>query len=250
MLKWFRTDLHVHTCLSPCADLRMSPRRIVGEALHQKLDIVAVTDHNSAANVSAVMKAAEGTSLAVLPGMEVCTREEVHVVAIFDMLSSAIDFQSEVYDRLTGRNDPETFGLQVIANALDEVEGFEERLLIGAVDLSIDDVVRKIHQLNGLAIAAHIDRESFGIIGHLGFVPPSVRFDALELSAAISDSDASRRFQMLSRQFLVRSSDAHCPSDLGGGKTHFLLEHPTCEELRRAFLHENGRKASIEQPAE
>jgi len=196
------------------------------------------------------MKAAEGTSLAVLPGMEVCTREEVHVVAIFDMLNCALELQSEVYVRLTGRNDPEMFGLQVVANDLDEVEGFEEKLLIGAVDLSIDDVVREIHRLNGLAIAAHIDRESFGIIGHLGFVPPSVRFDALELSPAISGEDASRRFQMLSRQFLVRSSDAHFPSQLGSCKTHFLLEQPTCDELRRAFLHEDGRRASIDQPAE
>jgi PHP family Zn ribbon phosphoesterase len=152
-----------------------------------------------------------------------------------------------VFDRLSGINDPDTFGLQVIANENDEVEGFENKLLIGAVDISIDDVVRRIHRLNGIAIAAHIDRESFGIIGHLGFIPPSVSFDALEISAAISKEDASRRFETLPRHVFIRSSDAHFPEQLGAVKTHFFLERPTCDELRSALRRENGRMASIDE---
>ena len=245
MLRGFKADLHVHTCLSPCGDLTMSPRKIVGEVLRQQIDIIAVTDHNSAENVSAVRKAAEGTSVAVLAGMEVCTREEAHVLAIFDTLNSVLALQSLVFDHLQGSNNPDVFGLQVIANELDEVEGFEERLLIGAADLSVEDVVRTIHQLNGLAIAAHVDRESFSVIGQLGFIPKAVVFDALEISANTSDNDARRRFSDYMRYTFVRNSDAHFLNHIGTQTTRFMLEEPTVTEIAKALRCEDGRKVTV-----
>ncbi len=245
MLKWFRADLHVHTCLSPCAEIRMSPRRIVQEALRHRLDILAVTDHNSAANAAAVITAAQGKPVVVLPGLEICTREEVHVVAIFDNLESALTVQADMYERLEGVNDPERFGLQVIANENDEVDGFEERLLIGAVDISINDLVEYIHGLHGLAIAAHIDRESFGILGHLGFVPDTLRIDAFEMSPGIAEREARTRFPDLPRQRLIRSTDAHAPQQMGACGTSFLIHEPSCDELRRALVGEDGRTISI-----
>ena len=246
MLKWFRADLHIHTCLSPCCDLSMSPRSIVAEALRLGLGIIAITDHNSAANVDAVMRAADGSRVSVLPGLEVCTREEVHVVALFDKPAEAQNLQREVYDHLSGQNDPDVIGMQVIANEHDEVEGFEERLLIGAADFSVDEIVQQIHRLGGLAIAAHIDRESFGIVGQLGFIPPAVRFDALELSATISDEEAGRRFAEYKQHQFLRNSDAHSRSQLGRTGTRFLLEQPTCNELRLALLRVGGRMACPE----
>ena len=247
MLKWFRADLHIHTCLSPCCDLFMSPRTIVAEALRNRLDIIAITDHNSSENVGAVMRAGCTSGISVLPGMEVCSREEVHVVAVFDALSEAMALQADVYGHLSGRNDPDAFGTQVIANEYDEVEGFEERLLIGAVDLPVDEIVLRIHELGGLAVAAHIDRESFGIIGQLGFIPPSVRFDGLELSPAIGDEEAGRRFSEYPRHLFLRSSDAHSRTQFGRTGTRFLMEQPTCEELRLALRMVGGRRASPEQ---
>ena len=149
----------------------MSPRRIVAEARLRGLDLIAVTDHNSAENARAALRAAEGTP-AVLPGLEVCSSEEVHVLALFDSLEAALALQEEVYRGITAANDPERFGLQVIANEHDEVlTGFDEHLLAGATAWSVESVVEAIHDVGGLAVAAHVDREGFGIIGQLGMIP-------------------------------------------------------------------------------
>ncbi len=240
-LKWFRADLHVHTCLSPCGELEMSPCRIVSEAGGRELDLIAITDHNSAENAAAVMKAAEGKSVTVLPGLEVCSSEEVHILALFDSVEPALRLQDAVYRGITAVNDPDAFGLQVIANERDEVEGFQPRLLIGSTEMSVGEIVGSIHALNGLAIASHVDRENFGIIGHLGFVPPDLHLDALEISAAADGGAALRLAGEYPMYEFIRSSDAHMPGQIGQGTTKFLLEGPTCGELRKAFHREEGR---------
>lgn len=245
MLRWYRSDLHIHTCLSPCADILMSPRRIIAEVLRQQIDIIAITDHNSADNVSAVMKVAAGEGIVVLPGMEVCTREEVHVLAVFDNLESASRLQSLVHGRLEGRNDPEVFGLQVVANELDQVERFEEKLLIGATDISIEETVAAIHELDGLAIAAHIDREGFGIIGQLGFIPEALKLDALEISSTMGDGEAEARFGAYRQYTFIRNSDAHFPNQIGKNSTSFLLVEPSLGEIRKALRAQEGAKTSF-----
>jgi PHP family Zn ribbon phosphoesterase len=245
MLRWFKTDLHVHTCLSPCADILMSPRKIIATACTQHLDIIGITDHSSSENAGAVMSVAGAAGVVVFPGMEVCTQEEVHVIAVFERLELARELQSVVYAGLHGRNDPDAFGLQVVANERDQVECFEERLLIGATDLSIEKVVERVHQLNGLAIAAHIDRESFGIIGQLGFIPEGLGFDALELSSNISDEDAEARFGVYRRYPFLRSSDAHYLNQLGKNNTMFRMEEPSFAELRKALQHVDGRSVRM-----
>ncbi len=240
-LKWFRADLHVHTCLSPCGELVMSPCRIVAEAGRKELDVLAITDHNSAENVAAVQRAAEGTCVRVLPGLEVCSSEEVHVLALFDSVESALQMQDAVYRGITAVNDPDAFGLQVIANERDEVEGFQQRLLIGSTGMSVDEVVGTIHDLDGLAIASHVDRENFGIIGHLGFIPRDLHFDALEISTAVGGAATLRLAREYPMYEFIRSSDAHAPGQIGQGTTRFLLEEPTCRELRKAFRRLEGR---------
>jgi hypothetical protein len=244
MLRWFRADLHIHTCLSPCGELIMSPRRVVEEARARGIDLIAVTDHNSAGNAAAVLRAAEGTGVSVLPGLEVCSSEEVHVLALFDGLPPALELQEAVYRGITAANEPEAFGLQVIANEHGEVEGFEQKLLIGATALSINEVVTRIHDLGGVAIASHVDRESYGIIGHLGFIPPDVRFDALEISENASDDEARRLSRTYDKYEFIRSSDAHAPGQIGKAMTSFLIEKPTCGELQKAFRREGGRSVA------
>lgn len=241
MLKWFKTELHVHTCLSPCADILMSPRKIVAEVLRQQISIIAITDHNSADNVLAVMKAAANAGIVVLPGMEVCTREEVHVLAIFENSASVLGLQAWVYDHLKGTNDPEVFGLQVVANEMDQVDRFEEKLLIGATDLSIEETVAKIHELDGLAIAAHIDREGFGIIGQLGFIPEALKLDALEVSSNTTDEDATTMYGMYEKYTFIRNSDAHFLNQIGKNSTRFLLAEPSFAEIRKALQKQDGR---------
>lgn len=241
MLKIFRADLHVHTCLSPCGDISMSPKRIVRRAVERNIDIIAINDHNSAENVPAVIRAAWGLPLSVLPGMEICTREEIHVIALFENMQSAFELQQIVYNFLHGENDAETFGLQVVANEEDEVVSFNSKLLIGAADLSVDAVVGHVSRLGGIAIASHIDRQSYSIIGQLGFIPENLRFDALEISTRTSIKDARALYPEYSGSVFIQNSDAHFLNDIGKGMTKFMLEEPTFGEIKKALRNQEGR---------
>ena len=235
-------DLHIHTCLSPCATLDMTPQKIVTEARKRRLDIIAITDHNSAENVGAVMAAATDTGLAVIPGMEVTTSEEVHIVGLFEDTKSALDMQALVYDQLQpGENDEDLFGMQVVANAFDEVEGMNRRLLIGATRMGLDRVVDAIHDLNGVAIAAHIDREAFSVLGQLGFIPEDLHLDALEISRRMTLKQGRTVFRHLDKYPFVTSSDAHDLGDIGTSPTAFRIAVPELAELKRALKETEGR---------
>lgn len=242
MLGVMNADLHVHTCLSPCASLDMTPVKIVEEAIRNKLSLVAITDHNSAENAAAVIRAARGTDLCVIPGMEVTTAEEVHLVALFDSVEEAEALQEVVFENLLpGENDEDLFGVQVIANEFDEVEGFNKRLLIGSTTLELTVLVDTIHRLGGLAVAAHIDRERFGLIGQLGFIPEGLELDAVEVSRAVRLEDAPARFVGCERFPFITASDAHELAAIGASATAFRLARPAMDELRLALAGRDGR---------
>ena len=237
----YRCNLHMHTCLSPCAELDMHPSSIVRESVARGLDVIAVCDHNASENVQYVLKAAIGTGLVIIPGMELCTREEVHLVAIFEHLEELERLQETVYENLAGVNDEDAFGIQAIVNEAGEVEGFNEHLLIGATGLSLNKAVDLIHSMGGLAIASHIDRTAFGLIGQLGFVPPDVSFDALEVSANLGIAQARQRYPELRGYQFITSSDAHFVGDIGRASTRMLLEGPSFPEIRLALGRQMGR---------
>lgn len=219
----------------------MHPSAIVEEALLKGLDIIAISDHNSSENVGYVMKAALGKPLAIIPGIEVTTREEVHVLALFDDLDRLSRLQEYIYDQLEGLNNEEVFGIQPIVTEEGEVEGFNERLLIGATKVSLEDLVERIHALGGLAISAHIDRPGFGVIGQLGFVPPNVPFDALEISWRLGIKGGREKYPELVQYPFVTSSDAHYLEDIGKTCTPMMLEGPSLSEIRMALRREQGR---------
>lgn len=236
-------DLHIHTCLSPCATLEMTPRKIVRQAQEKKLGIIAITDHNSAENTRSVMAAARHTGLCVIPGIEVTTSEEVHIVGLFEDVADAISIQDLVYDHIQpGENDDDLFGIQVIANEFDEVEGINRRLLIGATSLALSEVVDAIHGLNGLAVAAHIDREAFSIIGQLGFIPEDLELDAVEISRRMTLDQALARFREYERFPFITASDAHDLEEIGTRPTGFRTAGPELAELKRALKGTGGRK--------
>jgi predicted metal-dependent phosphoesterase TrpH len=241
MLREFVADLHVHTCLSPCGDLDLSPRAIVETAQNKGIDMIAICDHNTCENVEAVTRAASGRGLKVLAGMEVTSEEEVHIVALFENVNDALTLQSVIYDHLHGENDENVFGLQVVVNEFSEVLGFNEKLLIGATDLSIDRVVEYIHRFNGLAIAAHIDREGFGIIGQMGFIPDSVQLDALEISSKMPIQEAKNQFKIYSHYPFISSSDAHLLEEIGQSTTRVLSHDLSFIEFKKSLRGENGR---------
>jgi hypothetical protein len=241
MIKAFRCDFHIHTCLSPCADLGMYPTALVRKALEAGLEVIAVCDHNASENVAAVMAAARSKGLTVLPGMEITSREEVHLLALFERIDPLLRLQEIIYSRLPGVNDEARFGCQAIVNAADEVEGFHPGLLIGATGFSVSDLIGRIHRLNGIAVASHIDRESFSVISQLGFIDPGVPFDALEVSRRTTLSDARRRYPELDGFAFLTSSDAHRTEEIGTAWTEIFLAEPTLSELKMAFAGRAGR---------
>jgi PHP family Zn ribbon phosphoesterase len=231
----------MHTCLSPCGELDMHPDAIVRESLAQGLDIIAICDHNASENVQYVQRAARNTELVVIPGMEVSTKEEVHMLALFEHLHELSSLQEVIYAHLSDKNDEDIFGCQAIVNESGEVEGFNDRLLIGAADISLNEVVDLVHALGGLAIASHIDRSAFGIIGQLGFVPPDVAFDALEVSFSLGIPAARLKFPELKKYSFITSSDAHFVTDIGKACTRMYLESPTFAEITLALHRQQGR---------
>ncbi len=238
----FVIDAHLHTCLSPCAELDMHPSALAEAAVLAGLDAVAVCDHNSVENAGAVERAGRALGLAVIPGMEITSAEEVHVLGLMPDMEAALALQSRIYRALPGHNDERAFGMQVIANERAEVLGFNEHLLAGATTLAVDRVVDEIHGAGGLAVASHVDREGFGIIGQLGMIPAGLPLDALEVSRRTPLPEARARFAPQGEFPLVCSSDAHDPKDIGKGATWALVEEPTVAELDLAFRSQGGRR--------
>jgi hypothetical protein len=151
-----------------------------------------------------------------------------------------------VYKHLHGENNTEAFGLQVVVNEDHDVLGFNKRLLAGATELSVEQVVDSISALEGLAIAAHVDRQTFGILGQLGFIPEELHLDALELSANTSPEEAKRRFPEYAGYAFVRSSDAHSATEIGKVWTSLLLCEPNTREIKKALRGEDGRRVLSE----
>jgi len=228
-------DLHMHTCLSPCGDGQMRATAIVEQAGKAGLDMIGICDHNSAENASAVMSAGARRGLAVIPGMEVTSREEVHILGLFRTTEGLMNLQTLVYENLPGENDQEAFGSQLVVDEKDCVVGTNDKLLIGATNLAVEQVVGAIHQFGGLAIASHIDRERFGIIGQLGFIPEGLGLDAVEVAnSSLREWDYAYP--------VVASSDAHYLEDVGRNSTCFLVEETSFDEIARALNSEGGRR--------
>lgn len=241
-LRVYRADLHIHTCLSPCGDWDMTPRAVTELAKERRLDIIAVTDHNSAENAGAAMERGDALGLAVLPGMEICSVEEAHVVALFDHIDQALSMQEFVYGRLQGQNNPDLFGYQVVANVEDEVMDQNPRLLIGAVTADLNTLVNKIHELGGIAIAAHIDKSAYSIPSQLGFIPPDLPLDAVEVSFRSRPEDLVPKLLMGLQIPCITASDAHFIAEIGRVSTKFLIKTPCVHEIKLAFEGKEGRK--------
>lgn len=247
-LSVYKLDLHIHTVLSPCTDLaEMTPAAIVEKAEQQRLDMIGICDHNSARNAAAVMRAAAKTRLTVIAGLEISSAEEVHILGLFPSADAALEMQDEVYGRLPGENDEEAFGYQVVVDEHDMVEDMDQRLLIGATTLSAARVVDLVHDLGGLAVASHVDKGTFSVFSQLGFIPPDLKLDALEISARTDWNRARARFSQCKDFALVRSSDAHALDQIGRVFTRARMASPEFDELRQALSGVNGRQILEEE---
>ncbi|MHB8907276.1 MAG: PHP domain-containing protein [Syntrophales bacterium] len=246
-LRKFFADLHVHTALSPCAGDSATPPHIVASAIENGMQMIAVTDHNSAENVDAVVTCGRRHGLKVIPGLEVASREEVHLVCLLGSVENALALQEIVYAALPeGLNRPDAFGRQSVMDEDGAAKGECLRLLMGTADLSLEEIIHAVHRLEGLVIAAHIDRPSFSVIANLGLVPPGAQFDALEISASLTREEAVWRFPFIAGFPLVTASDAHFPPEIGSSPTLFLLERMDLGEMRMALQGRGGREYLIQ----
>jgi hypothetical protein len=233
-------DLHVHTCLSPCAERLMRPRAIVEAAVARGIGMIGVCDHNSAGNIRAVAAAAGGR-LCVIAGMEITTSEEAHVVGLFPSAASAEKAAREVAGALPRCRQPEE---QELVDADGATLGLEPLMLSAASAFSLEGTVDLVHRHGGLAIAAHVDRRSFSVPSQLGFIPPGAGFQALEVSAYGARSGRIPAFAGLGFP-VTTASDAHAPELVGEGFVILDVEEPGFRELALALAGADGRGCTV-----
>jgi 3',5'-nucleoside bisphosphate phosphatase len=245
-MKKFRADLHVHTVLSPCAEVEMIPPLIVQTALELNIDIIAITDHNASANVSAVQKAAQGTMLKVLPGMEIQTREDVHLLCLFENLTELESWQAQVNESLPDTlNSAEFFGEQFVVDEQGEYIRTEPRMLLTSTHFSIDEVFERVNTLGGLVIPAHVERTTYGLFPTLGLLSEQWPILGFEISRHTTPEQARMKFPAIGNYPLIQNGDVHRLNEFIGS-TVFMLEEPTIMEIYMALKGEDQREVFIE----
>ncbi len=244
-MKTFRADLHIHTVLSACANLEMSPETIINFAKEKNLDLIAITDHNSTLQCRLVKEMAEEKGLAVLFGVEVTTREEVHCLAYFKDLETLDQFQKYMDSHLPViPYNPEKLGYQVVVNRSEKIVQMVENFLNVGLNQSIDQVEQEVHRLGGLFVPAHIERPMYGIFNQLGFIPENLACDALGIMSNSNEAEIRNKFRLNKDIALLKASDAHTPYMIGSGFTLFEMNDLSFEEIKKAILRIEGRRTT------
>lgn len=224
-------DLHIHSALSPCGDEDMTPNNIVNMAALKGLNVIAVTDHNSCGNCAAVAEAAKKAGILAVPGMELCTAEEIHLLCLFSSLDGARSFWREVRKKLPSvQNRPEIYGRQLYLDAADTIVGEEDTLLITASGIGFDEAPALVQSCGGVAVPAHIDRTSYSVLSVFGSIPDEPRFQTVEISA---DGDRQQLLQQcpgLSNARILTNSDAHRLWEISE-KSNYLQSAQNCADL-------------------
>ena len=224
MLNPFKADLHIHTVLSPCGDLEMSPSAIVDRALWRGLDMIAISDHNTTRQV------------------KVTSQEETHCLCFFPDDDALDAFQAFLDAHLPPiPNDEDRFGYQLIVDENDEIVGEEQYHLLNAIDVDIDGIYDKVHRIGGLFIPAHINKGTTSLMSQLGFVPPDLRADGLEINFRTTKEEILKKFAYLKRFSFITDSDAHFIDNVGDVYNVITMEHRSFDEFARALRGEDGR---------
>lgn len=229
-------DFHIHSCLSPCADNDMTPNNIVNMAKLKSLNVIAITDHNSARNARAVMECGKKAGLLVLPGMEVETAEEVHVLTLFAQPEQCERMEKLVLAAMPPlENKVEIFGEQLVCNQLDKIVDREKQMLVTASSLAIQQVADLTNQMGGVCIPAHVDRSSYSVISNLGFIPGELRFSAVEVSKKLPLQEVVSLYPDLEKYRILISSDAHYLWDISEAEAYLEMEELSAEAMIEAL---------------
>ncbi len=229
-------DLHLHSCLSPCGDDDMTPANIVGMAAIKELDVIALTDHNTARNCPAFLKLAEQYGMLAIPGMELTTIEEVHVVCLFPALEKALSFDEYISEKLIPiLNNPDIFGKQQIVNEEEEVIGILPNLLINSTEIPFDQVYDLVKSYGGIMIPAHIDKNANSLIANLGFVPPDSKFNCFELKNMQNLHTLQGSNPYLKTCNVITNSDAHYLEQINEPVNTLYAEDRTIEAVLKAL---------------
>ena len=222
-------DLHIHSCLSPCGDDESTPCNIAGMAKIKGLDMIAVTDHNTTLNLPAAQEVCDAYGLLLVPGMEITTREEVHLLGYFPDVETALDFGKMLREHLPKKkNKPSFFGNQRVMNSDDEIIGEEDALLIGATDFSLKEATKQVESFSGVPVPAHINRGSHGLLINLGMMPEDADYPTVEVWRMLPCDEGALR-----GRHVLHSSDAHSLGDIQEREHALRLRHRTVEELLR-----------------
>jgi PHP family Zn ribbon phosphoesterase len=239
----YRADLHIHSVLSPCGDLDMSPTRIIGEALKRNIDILGISDHNSTLHCRLMMELGKEAGIFILPGVEINTKEEIHCLAFFENADITDEFQEFLNQKLPFvQNKKELFGEQLVVDRNESIIKEIDGLLVTGLEADIYCVVSEVRRLGGIFIPAHIDRPYNSLLSQLGFIPSDLDFDTLEVSARIPVSAFRKSHPELDQFTLITNSDAHHPDLLGRATTNFRIEEPSYKEILMALRNEQHRK--------
>lgn len=237
----YSADLHIHTVLSPCGDLEMSPVNIVKRAKELRLDIIGITDHNSTRHCPVINRLAAEEGIFVLCGAEVTTVEEAHCLCFMPDLEKLEVFQGYLDQFLLNfPNDTAKFGYQVQVDELERIVYEEPKLLIQSIDQSIDQVESFVHQIGGLFIPAHVNRQAFSLISQLGFIPDDLNFDGIEIYR-ITGENFRQMYNFRRETTFLRNSDAHQLERIGVERNLFQLEQLNFDEIKMALHKQNGR---------
>ena len=218
-------DFHIHSCLSPCAEEDMTPYNLVNLSALMGMQAIALTDHNSCQNCGAAMRAGEEAGITVIPGMELCTSEEIHNICLFPTLEKAMAFSDYISGTLPMiKNREKIFGEQLIMDHRDGVLGKEEILLTTASSVSIDELSDLVDKYDGVCYPAHIDRNSYSIISSLGDFSPEMQVRCFELTPKAKAEDYFEKYPATKGKLIIRSSDAHYLENMR--EPEFIIDLP------------------------
>ncbi|HEY9595648.1 MAG TPA: PHP-associated domain-containing protein [Spirochaetia bacterium] len=211
-----RFDLHVHSALSACAEMIMSPRQIVLRAREAGLTVLTVADHNASAHVPVARRLGGDSGIVVIPGMEVASREEVHVLVYFSEMEALAEFQDLVDRSLPDeQNSPDIFGYQLLYDDGDDIVGCDERLRQVGTSLGLEEICRTVHSLGGAVVPAHVHRRRYSLLSQLGFVEGAGVFDAVEIARPEWVAGGFRLGQRIDGFPALAGSDSHFLEDVG-----------------------------------